>query len=146
MKLSDGAVYPAAPAGGNVASLPDDVAQAWREARTAHSVAAYSAAEMMCRKILMHMAVDRAGANPGRKFVEYLDDLKSGGYLTTGTEPAVQKIKDRGNAANHELPASTEQESLATLGVTQYLLRGLYEIPGLGVAQEHDGGDGAEGQ
>jgi hypothetical protein len=40
-------------------------------------------------------------------------------------------VRERGNTANHELPASTEQEALTTLTITEYLLRGTYELPGL---------------
>lgn len=130
MTLS-GAVHPVAPAGGTVPHLPDDVALAWREARTAHAVAAYTASEMMCRKILMHVAVDVAGSPPGKGFVEYVNHLESQGYVTTGTKAAVDKVKDRGNGANHELPASTESDSLATLRITEHLLRSIYEIPAL---------------
>ncbi len=114
-----------------MANLPDDVAQAWREARAAHAVAAYTACEMMCRKILMHVAVDVAGSSPGKSFVQYVDDLVTGGYVMTGLKPVVDRLRQRGNGANHELPASTEDESLTTLVVTEHLLRGVYELPGL---------------
>jgi hypothetical protein len=66
VKVKSGEVYPVAPAGRPVQNLPEDVAQAWREAGLAHSAGAYTASEMMCRKILMHVAVDRAGSKPQR--------------------------------------------------------------------------------
>lgn len=126
-----GTAYPAAPAGGPVDHLPADVAQAWREARTAHAVAAYTASEIMCRKILMHMAVDAAGSIPGDTFKNYIEHLDKAGYIHPGLRPSVEKIKDRGNAANHELPPSTEADSLATLKITEHMLKGIYEIPSL---------------
>lgn len=131
VRVNSGAVWPVAPAGGSVASLPDDVAQAWREARSAHAVAAYTASEMMCRKILMHLAVDVAGSAPGGTFKGYIEHLDEAGYISTGLKPAIEQIKDRGNGANHQLPASTEAESLVTLQITEHLLRSTYEIPGL---------------
>jgi len=70
VKTTAGAIYPAAPIGKMIGGLPDDVKDAWREARVAHNVAAYTASEMMCRKILMHLAVDKAGSDPGKHFVE----------------------------------------------------------------------------
>lgn len=126
-----GAVYPPAPAGSVVQNVPSDVEQAWREARTAHAVAAYTACEIMCRKILMHVAVDVAGAPGGKSFAEYIDVLVNGGYVTTNLKPVVDVVRTRGNTANHELPASTEQDSLRTLTITEYLLRGTYELPGM---------------
>lgn len=128
MKTATGAVYPTAPAGGAVKSLPPDVDQAWREARTAHAVAAYTASEMMCRKILMHLAVDKAGSEAGKNFVQYVDDLEKAGYITTGLKGTVDQIRQRGNVANHDLPASTEGDSTVTLGLTEYLLKGTYEL------------------
>ena len=114
-----------------MANLPEDVAQAWREARTSHAVAAYTASEIMCRKILMHVAVDVVRAAAGKSFVQYVDDLENGGYITTGLKPVVDKVRVRGNVANHELPASAEADSLLTLKITEHLLRSVYELPGL---------------
>ncbi len=126
-----GVVWPVAPAGGSVANLPEDVAQAWREARTAHAVAAYTSSEIMCRKILMHVAVDVAQSQPGATFLQYIDALDKAGYFGPKLRPAIDKVRQRGNAANHDLPASTETESLVTLRITEHLLRGVYEIPAL---------------
>lgn len=126
VKQVDGSVYPPAPAGGTVPNLPADVEKAWQEARVSHNVAAYTASEIMCRKILMHLAVDRADSKPGKGFVDYVNDLEKGGYIATGLKPTVDSIRSRGNAANHELPASTEEESLQTLRITQHLLESVY--------------------
>lgn len=43
----------------------------------------------------------------------------------------IDQVRKRGNIANHELPASTEKDSLVTLGITEHLLRSIYELPGL---------------
>ncbi len=124
-------VYPSAPAGNAVANLPSEIEHAWREVRTSHAVGAYTAAEMMCRKILMHVAVDVLKAAAGRKFAQYVEDLDRAGYIAPGLKPVVTKVKDRGNIANHELPASEEADSLTTMAITEHLLRTIYELPGL---------------
>jgi hypothetical protein len=85
----------------------------------------------MCRKILMHLAVDVAGSAPGKSFVEYIKDLEAGNYIMAGLKPVVDQIRSRGNKANHELPASIEQESISTMTITQHLLSGIYELPTL---------------
>ncbi len=121
-------VSPPAPAGEHVNGLPEDVAQAWREARTTHAVAAYTASEMMCRKILMHVAVGKAGSKAGQNFTDYVGDLCKKGYVPAGLDHVVDKIRARGNGATHDLPASTEDESRATLMITQHLLKGVYEL------------------
>jgi hypothetical protein len=125
------AVYPTAPAGRSVEHLPEDVAQAWREARTAHAVAAYTASEMMCRKILMHVAVGVAKSPEGKSFTSYVDDLDTAGYITAGLKTVVDQVRKRGNTANHDLPSSTEKDSVLTLTITEHLLEGVYELPGM---------------
>lgn len=131
MITQDNVLWPPSLPGHGIGGLPDDVSSAWREARTSHAVAAYTAAEMMCRKILMHVAVDAAGSKPGKKFVEYVNDLDSGGYIPKGLTHVVDAVRDRGNIANHELPASSETDSAVTMTITEHLLRGIYELPGL---------------
>ena len=86
VRTADGGVYPPAPSGGTVTGLPADVERAWREARTAHAVAAYTASEIMCRKILMHVAVDVAGSQPNKKFAEYINDLEGFGLHHNRTQ------------------------------------------------------------
>ena len=131
VRLQSGAVFPPAPAGGTVQHLPGDVAAAWREVRTAHAVAAYTASEIMCRKILMHLAVDKAQAQEGKSFASYVDALDTAGYIAPGLKPVVDVIRTRGNGATHELAASTEDDSMRTLGIVEHLLRTMYELPGL---------------
>jgi hypothetical protein len=131
VKLRDGSVYPSAPAGRTVAGLSDDVAGAWREARIAHNVGAYTAAEMMFRKILMYVAVDKAGSKEGESFESYVNDLEANRYLTPGLKDVVDQVRQRGNGATHELPSSDEKDSLQTMAIVEYLLMSLYELPGL---------------
>jgi len=128
VKTHTGAIHPPSPAGEAVKNLPPEVEQAWQEVRTTYAVAAYTSSEMMCRKILMHLAVDVANAQPGKQFWEYVNALESTGYVLPGLKQTVDSIRDRGNAANHELPASTEAEALQTLEITEFLLKGIYEV------------------
>lgn len=128
VKTKANLVFPIAPAGRQIGGLPGDVEHTWYEARVSHAVGAYTASEIMCRKILMHIAVDVAKSTAGRSFVEYVDDLERAGYIMTGLKDTVDSIRKRGNLANHELAATTEQQSHVTLVVTEHLLEGIYEL------------------
>ena len=128
---NNGVLWPPSLPGDFVGHLPDDVAGAWSEARTAHAVGSYTAAEIMCRKILMHVAVDACGSDPGKSFVQYVNELDSGGYIPKGLTEVVDKVRLRGNVANHDLPASSEPDSRLTMTITEHLLRGIYELPNL---------------
>lgn len=131
VKSTRGRVYPSTPSAASVDHLPDDVATAWEEARISHGAGAYTASEIMCRKILMHLAVDVANAPSGKNFTEYIDCLDSARYIVPGWKPVVDAIRKRGNVANHDLPASTDREALTTLKLTEQLLRIVYETPRL---------------
>jgi hypothetical protein len=131
VRTREGVYHPAAPAGGHVPGLPDDVQRAWTEVRAAFSVGAYTASEMMCRKILMHIAVGKTPMTDGKNFVAYVDALDQAGFVTPGLKPAVDLIRQRGNTANHEIPASSPEAANTTLVVTEHLLRSVYEMPTL---------------
>ncbi len=120
-------VSPARGAGEEVEGLPEDVEQAYNEARRNISASAYTSAELMCRKILMHVAVNK-GAKEGDTFAEYLSFLESQGFVTPPMKPWVDLIRKRGNIATHELPASSKREALGTLSFTTQLLRSIYEM------------------
>jgi hypothetical protein len=131
VKLKDGAIYPPAAFGPKIGGLPPAVARAWDETGIAYGVGAYTAAEMMCRKLLMHIAVEAAKSVEHKHFAEYVKDLDKAGLIVAGHRAVVDQVKDRGNIANHELAASTQDEARVTLMFTQHLLISVYEIPDL---------------
>lgn len=61
---ADRGIEPGLRPGSDLRGLPGDVARAYTKARDAASVNAWTATEMMCREILMHVAVDK-GAKKG---------------------------------------------------------------------------------
>ena len=64
---NDSNIAPGVPFGPTLEGLPDDVLSAYREARRCMRALAYTAAELLCRKILMHVAVEK-GAKEGESF------------------------------------------------------------------------------
>ncbi len=93
------------------------------------SVGAHTGCVMVCRKILMHIAVEE-GDSEGRKFIEYVEYLDDKGLLPYGAKPWAERIKDLGNEANHEIPERTEADALLLLTLLEQILENLYEIPG----------------
>ncbi len=115
--------------GNDVAHLPMSIGALYDEARDCASVNAYTAAVLMCRKVLMNASVDK-GADPGRKFVEYVDWLESHGYTTANMKEWVDRIRKGGNAATHEVAAQSRQDAEELLKFTGTLLQLIYELPG----------------
>lgn len=121
-------IYPVAQPGPVLEGLPPEVHVAYDEARRALGVSAFTACELLCRKILMHVAVDIAESSPGESFVSYIDDLASAGYVTPPMKPWVDLIRKHGNEATHELPSINRDRATGTLLFTAELLRLSYEM------------------
>jgi DNA-directed RNA polymerase subunit RPC12/RpoP len=120
-------ISPPVRAGASVEGLPRGVNEAFEEARTTLGVGAYTSCELMCRKILMNVAVDK-GASPGGTFAGYLDHLGGQGYVTPPMKSWVDVIRKNGNIATHELPGTDLDRAESTLGLTTQLLRVVYEM------------------
>jgi hypothetical protein len=123
----DGALYPGAKVGRDVEGLPSDVAVVYDEARRCAEVNAFTACEMVCRKILMHIAVDK-GAPQDNTFKGFVDYLELNHHVTPAMKPWVDVIRQHGNIAVHELPHTDKQRAIGTLTFTEHLLRNVYEM------------------
>ncbi len=110
-----------------IEGLPDDVLAAYDEASRCFGVSAFTACELVCRKILMHVAVDK-GADVGKSFGSYVGFLKDEGYATPPMLPWVDKIREHGNEATHELVEIDQKRAEGTMMFTAELLRLVYEM------------------
>lgn len=107
---------------------------AWEEVRSCLSVGAHTAAVMMCRKLLFHIAVSEGlpakkdnGRAPG--FAEAMNHLEAEGVVTKRMRSWADRIKDVGNEANHELTGYTIEQALDIAKFTRQLLHLAYELP-----------------
>jgi hypothetical protein len=91
------------------------------------SVNAYTACELLCRKILMHVAVDKGGKE-GESFATYLTYLQNAGYITPSMKGWVDLIRQHGNKATHEIDPPDSKRAEGTLMFTGELLRVIYEM------------------
>jgi hypothetical protein len=111
-----------------VKSLPADIDRLYDEIRKAASSAAYSAAVMAGRKLLMHVAVEK-GAPENKTFVEYVAYLNDNHYIPTGSDTWVDQIRQLGNDANHEITIMGPREANLILNFLEMLLKVIYEFP-----------------
>lgn len=118
---------PGSKAGSILTGLPPKVNDAYEEARRCLSVNAYTACELICRNILMHIAVDK-GELKGKSFEQYLNFLESTGYITPPIKPWADQIRQNGNSAAHELEKTSKERAEDTLIFTMQLLRIIYEM------------------
>ena len=98
----------------------------YAEARKSISSESYTACVLVCRKILMNVAVGK-GAPKGDTFTRYIDYLVQTGYITVTMKEWVDKIRDNGNDATHEIPPPDSEKAGTTLEFTVLLLKNVYE-------------------
>ena len=127
---SDGSHHPTAKPGEDVPHLPEDLAVLYEEARVSAGDGAHTAAVLVCRKMLMHMAAAN-GADGNLTFLAYVEYLAKNGFIPPGAQPWVDYIRRRGNEATHELVVMTIEDSTALVRFVEMLLRFLYEFPAL---------------
>ena len=120
--------YPSNAPGQPVPNVPIDLADLYNEARVSAGAGAYTASVLACRKILMHVAVDK-GAKPKESFVYYVEYLAEKNYLTPDGKDWVDYIRRRGNEANHEIVLMDEEDAEALITFVEMLLRHIYDFP-----------------
>lgn len=105
----------------------------WNEIRECLGVGAFTASVMLCRKLLMHVAV--AHGLPARNakdfaptFAQCVDHLLAEGIVTKRMEPWIERIREVGNEANHEIAPVGKESALDVATFTQKLLELAYEM------------------
>jgi len=124
----DGSVYPTVPYGDPVEGLPKELESAYNEARNVFSINAFTSCQLICRKILMHIAIDKCKSDEGKTFVEYIDALVNKKLITPLMKPWVDKIRQEGNDATHKLESPSKDDAENILNFTTQLLKTIYEM------------------
>jgi hypothetical protein len=111
---------------------------AWNEVRECLGAGATTAAVMMCRKLLLHIAVSHGLPAKNEKdrspsFMEAVQHLEDEGLITKHMRPWVDRIKDVGNEATHEITPVTPE---IALDVARFMLRLTFEMEALMTGQE----------
>lgn len=110
--------------------VPDAIEALHTELRACYSVGAYTAAVMVGRTIMMHVAVAN-GAKPGTPFQACADHLSKQGFVPANAHPWLTKIRDLGTDGTHALDPVTEDSAKMTLRFVELLLANVYEAPAL---------------
>ncbi len=126
----DKSFHPSAPLGSPIAHLPPNVDALYDEARRCSSQRCFTAAVLLCRKLLMNTAVAQ-GAATDKSFIEYIEYLADKGYVPPNGKVWVDRIRAKGNEATHEIAQMSEDDATKILGFTEMLLKFVYEFPGI---------------
>lgn len=82
---------------------------------------------MDCRKLLMHVAVDK-GAAAGENFVSYVNYLEQNHFTPPGSRDRVDYIRQAGNEANHEIKTMHQQDAENLITFSAMILQFVYEF------------------
>ncbi|MDZ7785790.1 MAG: DUF4145 domain-containing protein [Candidatus Saccharibacteria bacterium] len=127
-KISNDEQVPAPMLGETIDHLPKDIEDLYAEMRRSTAANAYTSVVLAGRKLLMHIAVE-AGANEGKKFVAYVDYLVDNHYTPPNSKVWVDKIRELGNDANHEIIIMGQTEAKDIMKFTEMILKFKYEFP-----------------
>lgn len=119
---------PTAAPGNDVLNVPEELGDLYTEARNSVSVGAYTGAVLLCRKILMHIAVTE-GAEANQSFLNYVRFLTERGFVPPNGRGWVDYIRVRGNEANHEIELMNSEDAIALVTFVEMLLKFIYEFP-----------------
>ena len=125
--VHSGDVVPGVSPGKILEGLPPEVNDAYEETRICFANNAFTACELICRKILMYIAVDK-GADEGESFEKYLDYLETQGYITPPIKKWADVIRTHGNDSTHKLQKTEKEKAEITFQFTAQLLRIIYEM------------------
>ncbi len=113
--------------------LPDLELSVWKEVRECLGVKASTAAVMLCRKILLHIAIThglspKTSEDKSPSFYSAVEFLQNQNLITLKMRPWVDRIKDVGNEANHELAPISMYVALDVARFTEQLLELTFEM------------------
>ncbi|WP_298789282.1 DUF4145 domain-containing protein [uncultured Marinococcus sp.] len=114
--------------GDEISHLPKEIGTLYEEARQSFGARAYTGVALLCRKLLMNLAV-QLEADKNLKFIEYVDYLKDENYIPKYSRDWVDHIRKSGNLATHEIGNIDRNEAEMLLKFTEMLLKITYEYP-----------------
>jgi hypothetical protein len=126
----DGSQYPKSALGNTVQNVPDDLYALYDEARRSSSQGCFTGSVLLCRKMLMNIAV-KQGAREGLKFIEYVNFIADKGFVPPNGKHWVDHIRKKGNEATHEIAVMGEQDARDLISFIEMLLRFIFEFPSM---------------
>lgn len=114
--------------GNDVSGISKELTALYNEARNAFSVQSYTGVVLLCRKLLMNIAVE-LGAQSGRKFIEYVVYLDTNHFISARSKSWVDRIRTEGNEATHETIIKNKEQASDMIKFCEMLLKTNFEYP-----------------
>ena len=114
--------------GDEVNSVPDEIDSIYQEARACTGVGAFTSAVLACRKLLMHIAIDK-GSPQEKRFATYVEYLSDRNYITPDGKGWVEYIRKMSTEADRDMVKIGQKDALDLISFIEMLLRLIYEFP-----------------
>jgi len=108
--------------------MPKQLQNAYTEACKSFVNKCYLAVALICRTIIAYVAIDR-GAEPGRKFENYVEYLVEENLLSSLAEAPLNQLRQSAGRAAHQLVDITEMNALVFLSNLDAMLKIIYVEP-----------------
>lgn len=112
----------------NLKNIPLEISKVYQEALDAYSAGAFTGTTLLCRKLLMNIAIE-LGAKENKQFKDYVDFLNEKHYISPRSHNWVDEIRKIGNTAAHKLDLNTKEEAEKDLIFCEMILKSNYEYP-----------------
>lgn len=116
--------------GSPIKGISEELAKLYEEARDSFSVNAYTGVVLLCRKLLMNISIE-LGAEPGKRFIEYVNFLDENHYISANSKNWVDKIRTIGNEATHEPVIKGKDEAANLIKFCEMIMKTNFEYPSL---------------
>ena len=110
-----------------ITDVKDDIRDLFEEARKCMSTESYTAVAMICRKLLMNIAVDHE-ANKNKTFQVYVEYIQEKNLVSKSATELLTEIKDIGNDANHEIPQVSAEKANQIIKLTNEVICQIYRV------------------
>lgn len=119
-------IIPSPKYGEEIKKLPEGILSLYNQARNTYSVNAFTGVALLCRKLIMNIAVEN-GCEEGKKFQFYVDFLDTENYIPKKSKSWVDKIRQYGNDATHKIEDTNQQIAKDLIDFSSMLLKVIYE-------------------
>ena len=124
----DGQTYPFAKKLRSVKHLSEAIAAVYDEVNGAIAAGCYTAAVILARTAIMHVAVEH-GAEDNKNFQYYVNYLVTKGFVPPNANAWIDAIRKMANKSVHELEIWKKEDAEKIGTFLMYLLVFVYELP-----------------
>jgi len=124
----------------SIDTIPDGhkaIKTVYDEARACHAAGAHTATVMLCRKILMNLAVEHAGSTAGGEddngnkghgdsFEKCVSSLIAAGHIHPNWQDLAHDVRKAGNEATHHVEPKEPEHADNILRLVEYILMFVY--------------------